>query len=187
MKLPPPLAPHTRERDAIERPITAEFRCRRCDAVLATYRLASIRADGDRAVQRTGPILDPGDDEQEDDSYESWQETIGAIVRLAPGLVNRKRKHPSGLPAYGPGNSGFRPETGRKVRLPCVVVCRCGNEARLDVWGDEDLAQAGPDARDELVSERALEGRKAEEREAHEQAMAKLWERLGVSRHEQKP
>ena len=65
--------------------------------MLATYRLASIRADGDRAVQRTGPILDPGDDEQEDDSYESWQETIGAIVRLAPGLVNRKRKHPSGL------------------------------------------------------------------------------------------
>ena len=44
----------------------------------------------------------------------SWSEQIGAIAVLAPRLVNRRGKHPCGLPWYAPARRGQpRPFTSR--------------------------------------------------------------------------
>ncbi len=80
----PPEARQTADRDNLDRAIGASLQCPACDAVLATYKLAMLNLRFDSA----GP---------DGDETSSWSEPIGATVTLAPRLVDRRGRHPSGL------------------------------------------------------------------------------------------
>lgn len=171
MNLVPPHARRTADRDKLERAVPAEFRCPSCDAVLATYKLALLNLSVDV--------------EGEDGSgWASWSETIGSTVVLTPGLVNRRDKHWSGLPAYGPSRRprGGGRRAGLRIRLPAIVTCRCGQDARLMSSGDPELAEAYDELRDERARQIFGEQEAAARREARERQFAMLRERLAQRR-----
>lgn len=159
----PPEARRTAGRDKLDRAIPAEFHCPACDALLATYKLALL-----------GLTVDL--DGEEGRGWSSWSETIGTTVVLTTGLVNRRAKHWSGLPAYGPGKRRFigSGREGLRIRLPAIVTCRCGAESRLMSWADTELAEAY----DELRVERARQIFEEQEAEEHRQAREREWRLL---------
>lgn len=171
MKRVPLEARRTAGRDKLDRAIPAEFHCPACDAVLATYKLALLNLTVDF-------------DGDEGGGWSSWSETIGTTVVLTPGLVNRRDKHWSGLPAYGLGRrrgvgSG---REGLRVRLPAIVTCRCGAESRLMSWADRELAEAYDELRDKRARQIFEEQEAEERRQARERAWRLLREPLAERR-----
>jgi hypothetical protein len=148
----PPEARRTAGRDKLDRAIPAQFHCPACDAVLATYKLALLNLTVDF-------------DGEDAHGWSSWSTTIGTTVVLTSGLVNRRAKHWSGLPAYGPGRRGGvgSGREGLRIRLPATVTCRCGAESRLMSWADTELAEAYDELRDERARQ-IFEEQEAEER-----------------------
>ncbi len=55
----------------------------------------------------------------------------GFRVTLAPGFVNAKRRHPSGLPWFTRHPSIVLARSPA-ARAPCVVTCRCGRDVQID-------------------------------------------------------
>lgn len=73
--------------------------------------------------------------------------SIGLRTDLAPGFGNAKRRHPeTGLPHYV--RAGHPERRGPRIRLPAVVTCKCGQDARIgDSLTAQDKAFAQMDAK----------------------------------------
>jgi RNase P subunit RPR2 len=116
----------------------AEFdrlRCPSCDAPLAKLRRAEITVPIDWGPPGFDPDAWDTSREPEDEEITA---TIGHVVELEPGFVNRAIRHPTGpIWYYRPPGRVPQKSTGR-VKLPVVVTCKCGAEVRLALSLPED-------------------------------------------------
>jgi len=104
--------------------------CRRCGARLAAVSDRYIRVNASFGFGPDG----------EDLGSETRSVQIGRTATLVPGFGNAKSRHRSGMPWYVRVR---HPEArSPKVRLPCVVTCKCASDAIIEAVGEEARAYA---------------------------------------------
>lgn len=83
-----------------------------------------------RYVSKSNTVVVNDDDESGAVDTEDQEFTISLQAIGAPGLVNRTKRHPSGLPWYGKPRQG-RSTASMTIRLPAVITCGCGEETTV--------------------------------------------------------
>lgn len=102
---------------------------------------------------------------------------ITSRATLAPGFVNRTRRHPSSsLPWYGKP-AGRRSYQSPTVRLPVVVTCGCGKETTI-LGVEEFWVTAAKDERSERARRESADAERRENADRLKENADRLKEHL---------